>query len=437
MHSPVNMKIELINIGTELMAGHVLNTHHMWMAKTLFESGYRITRQICIDDEAKEVRKEVESAVSTADIVLTTGGLGPTSDDLTRETIAELLGKTLHRDETVMNRLRSFFESKGREIPTGVDVQADVPDGAEVIINYFGTAPGLILRFDRIDSATTGENRKGLLVMLPGPPRELRPMFKDQILPYMKQHSPLEKPLVCVILRTTGIGESIVESRLKEPLKECINDGLEIGFCAQPGMVDIRLQSQSGDAEQVVAMARKIVEDILSKYIYGVESDLLEERIIQDLTKTGKRVVTVESCTGGRISDRLTNIPGASAVVWGGFTTYSNESKSKCIGVNPQTLEQFGAVSSQTAAEMAEGALKQSGAEFALSVTGIAGPSGGSSEKPIGTVFIGIASKSLSTRVLHKINVFDRETFKTITSNQALDLLRKTIRKSNHEPSSG
>jgi len=201
--------------------------------------------------------------------------------------------------------------------------------------------------------------------------------------------------------------------------------------------VDIRLQSQSGDAEQVVAMARKIVEDILSKYIYGVESDLLEERIIQDLTKTGKRVVTVESCTGGRISDRLTNIPGASAVVWGGFTTYSNESKSKCIGVNPQTLEQFGAVSSQTAAEMAEGALKQSGAEFALSVTGIAGPSGGSSEKPIGTVFIGIASKSLSTRVLHKINVFDRETFKTITSNQALDLLRKTIRKSNHEPSSG
>lgn len=420
--SNAGMKIELINIGTELILGKVLNTHHKWMAEQLGNSGYRISHQECINDTPEDIAFSIKSAISRADIILTTGGLGPTSDDLTRDVVADLFSLSLFQDSKVLENIRGFFEVKKRSMPDGVEIQAQVPEGAEVIHNQFGTAPGLIIKQEN------NPDKKCCLIMLPGPPRELHPMFKNSILPWLRKSFPIDNPPYCRIIRTTGMGESQVEKRIAPSLIHLIETGnLDVGYCARPGNVDIRLESRGQSAAQLLNSAYESVARLMAEFIYGEEETLLEEKVVELLTKTGHSVVLAESCTGGRISDRLTNVPGASQVVWGAFTTYSNESKIECLNVSPSTLDQFGAVSSQTAIEMAEGALKKSRADYAVSVTGIAGPGGGSDEKPVGTVFLALACKNKPTQVHNRINDFDRETFKYVTSTLALDLLRKVI----------
>jgi nicotinamide-nucleotide amidase len=416
--------VELINTGSELMLGRVLNTHQQWLCRQLADLGYVVTRQVAVPDTGSHIEQAVREALARADLVIATGGLGPTSDDLTRDLVAQLLGKELREDAAVLAHIRSFFESRKRPMPERTKVQAMVPDGATVLHNPHGTAPGLAMEV-RPNHFRTG-GKPSWLIMLPGPPRELRPMFTDTVAPLVRRVLPLASGFVCRTLRTTGIGESVVEEKIGGPLQRWVEAGLDLGYCARPGQVDVRLAAHGSDAERQVREAETIVRGLLGPYIYGVEDEDLETVIVRLLTERKATLALAESCTGGYIANRVTNVPGASAVLLAGLVTYSNAAKQKFLGVHAETLARHGAVSEPVAREMAEGARRQTQADYALSVTGIAGPSGGTPEKPVGTVYIGLAGPS-GTVAERQFNPYDRETFKQVTTQQALELLRRTI----------
>jgi nicotinamide-nucleotide amidase len=417
------MIIELVNTGTELMLGRVLNTHQLWLCRQLADSGYVVSRQVAVLDTGAAIQAAVSEALARADLVITTGGLGPTSDDLTREFIASLLGKQLREDPEVLAHIREFFEVRKRRMPERTQVQALIPEGGLVLPNAHGTAPGLAMEVRPNPFRTAGAS---WLVMLPGPPRELRPMFQDSVMPLLRRVLPTESAFVCRTLRATGIGESLVEERLSGPLQPLLESGLELGYCARPGQVDVRLAAQTEDAQALVTRAEGIVREQLGHYLYSDNEEEIEATVIKLLIRRNETLAVAESCTGGCIAHWLTNVPGASAVFLAGLVTYSNAAKEKFLGVRPETLNAHGAVSEPVAREMAEGARKATGAHYALSVTGIAGPSGGTDTKPVGTVFVGLAN-SFGTVVERNFNPFDRETFKQVTSQQALDLLRCKI----------
>jgi nicotinamide-nucleotide amidase len=259
--------------------------------------------------------------------------------------------------------------------------------------------------------------------MLPGPPRELRPMFDNLVVPLLRREFPLDAPFVCRTLRTSGIAESLVQEKIATPLSALVAAGLEIGYCARPGQVDVRLSARGVNEGKIVRAAEAVVQRILGAQIYGFDDEEMESVVVRLLAGRKKTLALAESCTGGCIANRVTNVPGASAVFPGGFVTYSNDVKEKFLGVRAETLAAHGAVSEAVACEMAEGARQQTGADFALAVTGIAGPDGGTKEKPVGTVFIGLAG-AFGTVVERKMNPFERGTFKEVTAWQALEMLR-------------
>lgn len=417
------MTIELVNTGTELMLGRVLNTNHQWLCRQLADSGYLVARQITVPDTGPAIETAVREALSRADLVITTGGLGPTSDDLTRDLIAALLGKRLRQDTEVLAVITKYFESRGRQVLERTKVQALVPEGALVLHNRHGTAPGLAMEVRPNQFRPAGAS---WLILLPGPPRELKPMFRDSVLPLLQKIFPVPAAFVCRTLRTTGVGESLVEERLAAPLEPLVRDGLELGYCARPGQVDVRLASQSAAARDLVDRAEAIVRERLGNSVYGQDEQEIESVVIEELTRRKQTLAVAESCTGGCIAHRLTNVPGASTVFLAGLVTYSNQAKEKFLGVRPETLGEHGAVSEAVAREMAEGARRNTGADYAISVTGIAGPSGGTEAKPVGTVFLGLAGP-FGSLVERNFNPTDRETFKQVTSQQALELLRQRI----------
>jgi competence/damage-inducible protein CinA C-terminal domain len=416
--------VELINTGSELMLGRVLNTHQQWLCRRLADLGYIVSRQVAVADRGGDIEQAVREALTRADLVITTGGLGPTSDDITRDLIAQLLGKKLHEDANALGHIRSFFEIRKRQMPERTAVQALVPEGAEVLSNPHGTAPGLAMEVS--PNPFRAENKRSWLVMLPGPPRELRPMFGDSVEPMLRRVLPVQEAFVCRTLRTTGVGESIVQEKIGKQMQALVESGLDLGYCARPGQVDVRVAARGAKAETLVQEAEQIVQRRLGSRIYGVENDELESVIVRLLTERKQTLALAESCTGGCIAHRITNVPGASAVLLAGLVTYSNDAKKRFLGVHAATLEQHGAVSEPVARQMAEGARKQTGADYAISVTGIAGPSGGTPDKPVGTVFMGLAG-DFETQVAQCLNPFDRETFKQVTSDQALEMLRRQI----------
>jgi len=406
------------------MLGAVLNTHQPWMCRVLAGHGYLVARQAAIPDDSKNIREAVREALSRADLVITTGGLGPTSDDLTRDLIAELLGRKLKLDASVMAHIESFFAGRKRVMPASSKVQALVPEGATVLPNLHGTAPGLLLE------VSPGQFRQSdgpsFLIMLPGPPRELRPMFIEVVVPWLKRQFPQSVAFASHTFKTTGIGESLLEEAIAPSLQPLIASGLEIGYCARIGEVDVRLSARGPQANGTVEEACALVRRLAGEYIFGCNDDQLEAVVIRHLAERRQTLALAESCTGGFISNRLTNVSGASAVFQAGMVTYSNKAKESLLGVQPETLAKHGAVSEPVAREMAEGARARSEADFALAVTGIAGPTGGAPEKPVGTVFIALAGPQ-GTVVLQRLNSYDRETFKYVTSQQALELLRRTL----------
>ncbi len=416
------MIVELINTGSELMLGRVLNTHQQWLCRRLADLGYVVSRQVAVPDLGGDIEQAIREALARADLVITTGGLGPTSDDLTRDLVAQMLGKGLREDTSVRAHIRGFFESRRRPMPERILVQALVPEGAIVLFNPHGTAPGLAMEVR--PNPFRLEGKATWLVMLPGPPRELRPMFTETVVPLLRRVLPLASGFVCRTLRTTGIGESMVEEKIGGPLARWVKGGLDLGYCARPGQVDVRLAAQGGDAEQQVREAEGVVRELLGAYIYGVEDEHLETVIVRLLTERKATLALAESCTGGCIANRVTNVPGASAVLLAGLVTYSNAAKEKLLDVRAETLARYGAVSEPVAREMAEGARRQTQADYALAVTGIAGPSGGTPDKPVGTVFIALAGPS-GTLAERNFNPYDRETFKQVTAQQALELLRR------------
>jgi nicotinamide-nucleotide amidase len=446
------VNIELLNTGSELMLGRVLNTHQQWLCRRLADLGYVVTRQVAVPDTAQDIQSAVREALSRADLVIATGGLGPTSDDLTRDLIAQLLGKKLQLDTAVLDHIQKRFAARNLPMPKNNEVQALVPEGAIVLPNPNGTAPGLALKIDedgerkmkdggkpstpvsiphplaRRSAAKTAPSSRfpKWLVLLPGPPRELRPMFDHWVVPLLRREFPPGVPFVCRTLRTSGIAESLVQEKIAAPLGALVAAGLEIGYCARTGQVDVRLSARGVGGEKVIRAAEAIVQKILGAQIYGFDDETIEAAVVRLLTERKKTLAVAESCTGGCLAHRVTNVPGASAVFLGGLVTYSTEAKQKFLGVRAETLAAHGAVSEAVAREMAEGARRQTGADFAIAVTGIAGPGGGTAEKPVGTVFIGLAGE-FGTVAERRLNFYERESFKEVTAWQALEMLRTRL----------
>jgi nicotinamide-nucleotide amidase len=433
------VNIELINTGSELLLGRVLNTHQQWLCRRLADLGFVVTRQVAVPDTAHDIQQAVREGLALADVVITTGGLGPTSDDLTRDLVAQLLGKPLREDAALVRHIENYFTSRKRPMPPLTRVQARVPEGAMILLNKNGTAPGLAMKISDW-SWELGAGSKSLptaishrpaasakwLVMLPGPPRELRPMFDELVVPLLRREFPAEAPFVCRTLRTNGVGESVAQDKIAAPLQGLAAAGLEIGYCARVGQVDVRLSARGADAERTVGEAEAIVQKILDANIYGFDDEEIETVVVRLLTARKRTLALAESCTGGNIAHRVTNVPGASSVFLGGMVSYANEAKENILGVSPEALKEHGAVSEVVAREMAEGARKKFGADFAIAVTGIAGPTGGTKEKPVGTVFIALAG-GFGTVVERKLNSFDRATFKELTAQQALEMLRARL----------
>ena len=415
------MRIEIINTGSELMLGRVLNTHQQWLCRELADLGFVVDRQLAVDDSATAIQGAVREALARAQLVIVTGGLGPTSDDRTRDLISEMLGRKLREDPEIVAHIAMMFATRKRPMPASTRVQALVPEGATVLMNVHGTAPGLVM-----ETRTPADPQPQLLVMLPGPPRELRPMFKQQLVPIIAKCFPSPAPLVCRILKTTGLGESMVEEKIAAHLEPHLAAGVEVGYCARVGEVDIRFVARGPRAGDLVGAAERITREVLGDIVFGVDDEQLEEAVVRALAERKETVALAESCTGGFIANRVTNVPGASAVLVAGLVTYSNEAKQSFLDVGAQTLAEHGAVSEAVALEMAFGARQRTGADYAISVTGIAGPTGGTEAKPVGTVWIGLAT-SRGAIAKRRLNAFDRETFKYVTSQQALDMLRREI----------
>lgn len=352
-----------------------------------------------------------------ADLVLTTGGLGPTSDDLTRAAAAHLLGRKLVLHPPTLSRIEQYFAERHRPMPAQVQVQAMIPEGAMVLDNANGTAPGLAL--DILPGKKT-------LILLPGPPRELRPMFLKSVVPLLGGEFRLSAPFRCHTFKTTGLGESAVEEKIADALEPLVREGLELAYCARVGEVDVRLGARGEKAGSLMAEGMRRVETMLGPVIFGTGDNSLESVLIHLLAASKKTLAVAESCTGGFLAHRLTNVPGSSAVFLGGVVAYSNQVKEDLLGVSAETLRGHGAVSEPVAREMAEGARRLLRADCALAVTGIAGPGGGTPEKPAGTAFIAL-SQNERTTVLHQYSPVDRETFKFAISQRALDLLRQAL----------
>ena len=424
------------------MLGRVLNTHQQWLCRRLADCGYVVTRQVAVPDTAPAIQSAVREALDRATLVIVTGGLGPTSDDLTRDLIAQLLGKRLRLDDAVLNHIKKRFAARNLPMPKNNEVQAQVPEGALVLANPNGTAPGLAMevgsgvrgfvsgtpqtsrRLSQKPRAQTPDAR--WLIMLPGPPRELRPMFDGQVVPLLQREFPLDAPFVCRTLRTSGLAESLVQEKIGAPLGKWEAQGLEVGYCARVGQVDVRLSARGAEAEQVVREAAAVVQQPFGAQIYGYDDEEIETVVVRLLTERRETLALAESCTGGCIAHWVTNVPGASAVFLGGLVTYSNEAKQKFLGVRAETLAAHGAVSEAVAREMAEGARRETGADYALAVTGVAGPGGGTKDKPVGTVFVALADAS-GTTVERRLNSYERETFKQLTAQQALEKLRRRL----------
>ena len=409
------MRVELINTGSELLVGRVLNTHQQWLGQQLSDAGYEPSYQQTIPDTGDAIQSAVREAINRSELVIVTGGLGPTSDDITRQRIAELLGVSLKEHSQTRERIIAHFQRRQRPMPEVVLVQAQVPQGATVLPNDHGTAPGLAL-----------QTARGWLILLPGPPRELRPMYTSYVAPLLTEELPPENPMLIRTLKTMGIGESSVEERIAPVLEAQCVEGLEIGYCARMGEVDIRLSARGAEAAALLQQAEGIVREQVGDFVFGEDQERLEDVIVRELNRRDQTLALAESCTGGFLAHRITNVPGASGMFLAGHCTYSNAAKQSTLGVSADSLAAHGAVSEVVAREMAEGARQAHAADYALATTGIAGPTGGTVEKPVGTVFIALATAK-ETRVLNPCNRCDRETFKFVTSQQALGLLWKSL----------
>ena len=405
------MKLELINTGSELLLGQILNTHLPYLAQKLADIGLQIQRQTTVPD-GQAIRDAIVESLMRAEIILITGGLGPTSDDLTRDIVAEITGQKLVLHQPTLDAIEKRYKERKLHLQDLVKIQAQVPEKAEVLPNETGTAPGFYLQHQ-------GKH----LFILPGPPTELKPMFEKHVISRLKSLTPHTVKKECLIFRTLGLSESAVQEKLEEKILQ-IDPAIEIGYCARPGEVDFRLIGLTNS--ETLHRAKTLVQAELSDYIYAENQQSMEQVVITLATQKKKHLAVAESCTGGLIAHRLTNVSGSSACFLGGCVVYANEEKERQLNVPRKILEKFGAVSSETAEMMAANLLQLTEADFVVVTTGIAGPTGGTPEKPVGLCYFGYQSKT-EKKILKKQLAPERETFKYMASQQALELLRKGL----------
>lgn len=410
----LTMKVVLINTGTELLLGDVCDAHLSFIAREILPLGLRIAEQRTVPD-GTAIRDALSDVIPRADIVFVTGGLGPTTDDITRDITADLLGLELIRNDEVMTSITQRLSERRIKITDRILRQADVPSGSQVLPNDHGSAPGLFLPSQKNVSRPSPH-----IFLLPGPPRELQPMFRDYVLPLLRS---LLKPQTIErrLYKLANTGESIVEEAVGKKILAI--PGVELGYCARPGEVDLRIV---GDPD-AVGHAHTIIMQALGPSIFSSEDETLEEVIVKSLARRHETVSVAESCTGGWLANRITNVPGASDVFLAGYVPYANDAKIDLLNVATALLEQHGAVSSEVAQAMAEGARARAKSTHALATTGVAGPGGGSVDKPVGTVFVALATANTATVVKRLFFPTDRETFKEMVAQAAFDLLRKKL----------
>ncbi|HEX6536400.1 MAG TPA: competence/damage-inducible protein A [Gemmatimonadaceae bacterium] len=413
------LQVEILTIGDELLLGYTVDTNAAYLARALADAGIIVSRRATVGDDATEIARAVAEALDRTGAVITTGGLGPTADDRTRPAIAALFGRELRRDEGIVARLEARFREMGyASMPPANLVQAMVPEGARLLANGHGTAPGLWL-----------EDARGRWVaMLPGVPREMRGMLADTLLPLLHERAGGEEGVVLSrTLRTTGIGESALAEHLGD-LAAGVN-GLPLAFLPGWEGVDLRVTARGmprADAERALEEAVSMLRERVGHRAYGEIGTDLAAVVLDACRAGGVRVATAESCTGGMLGARLTAIAGSSDVYVGGVVAYDNSIKERLLGVDARLLREHGAVSEPVALAMARGARERTGAEIAISITGVAGPGGGSAEKPVGTVWIAVVAPA-GERASRRVFPGDREEIRRRATQGALDMVRRTL----------
>ncbi len=410
------MRVELINTGSELLLGNVRDAHLSWFGRELFPLGLRIGRQGTVPD-GTPIRDLLLEAFGRSDVIIVTGGLGPTTDDITRELVSEILARRLIPHPETLERIHERCRRRGFAFQERMARQAMAPEGAVVLPNENGTAPGLYL-----PAAESPSSRTPHLFLLPGPPRELQPMARKHVLPMLAGLLEGSGRDECRIYKVVGMGESLLEAKVG--LELSARGDIEVGYCARPNEVDFRLIAPTAVLNEV----EPLVLAAVGEHLVSDDMESMEEIVLGLLRGQGATLATAESCTGGLLANRLTDIPGASAVFLQGFVTYSNDSKTSLLGVSHGMIERHGAVSEEVARAMAEGALARSGARYALSTTGIAGPDGGTPEKPVGTVWMALAEAGRETESWRENLLTDRITFKQAATQSALNRLRIRLR---------
>lgn len=408
------MNAELISIGTELLLGDIVNTNSAFLAMQLSQLGIDVFYQSVVGDNAGRLKDSITAALSRADIVITTGGLGPTYDDITKKSVAEMFGVGLIRHKPSEQKIKDFYLYRGLKMTPNNLLQADIPAGSTVFPNDFGFAPGIAL-------SSGGKT----VIMLPGPPSEMRPMFENHVSCFLQA-------MTDSIIRSKtayifGLGESAVEDALRDLMTESLNP--TVAPYAALGEVKVRVSAKAADAATADALIEPVINTIkekLGNFVYGIDIGSLQNALVQELIHRRITAAAAESCTGGMVCASITDIPGASAVFKGGVCAYAKDSKQKLLGVGSSTLEQFGAVSEQTAKEMAKGARELFYADIGVGITGIAGPGGGTDEKPVGLVYIAVDSNCYcETKKLYLARRLDndRSTVRRMATLHALSLM--------------
>jgi len=410
------MRAEIISIGTEILLGQILNTNQRWLSLRLCELGIDVYHHSTVGDNPQRLAQAIRTGLSRSDIVITTGGLGPTVDDITLGVISRVLSKKLIYDKKIACRINAHFGRQCLKMPRENLRQAHIPEGAKILENNVGTAPGFIV-----------EERGRILVALPGPPRELNPIFERSVMPYLKKKAGSDWVIKVRTLSMTGLPESAVDQKVKDLLKS--PPPVTVGIYAKPALIELKIMAKAKNGKAADALIDKIDRKIsarLKKYIFGRDGETLESVVGKKLSKARKTLAIAESCSGGLIADRITNVPGSSKYFKMAMVAYSNDVKMSQLGIRPDIISGYGAVSRQTAVGMAKNIREISGADIGLSVTGIAGPGGATKKKPVGLVYIAV---SMPKKTVWKEFRFkgEREVIKFRSSQAALDLLRRSL----------
>ena len=407
------MTAAVLSIGTELTRGELVNTNAAWLGEELTKLGFDVVEHVTVDDHLDRIVTLTHSFAKKHRVVIVTGGLGPTSDDLTAQAVATAAGVELRRDESIVEGIRQKFEAFGRVMPESNAKQGDVPQGAEILPNPMGTAPGFAM--------TLGQAR---FFFVPGVPREMEHIFHESIVPAI---AALADPRTHQVhLRTFGMTESGVAEALRG-LEEA-HEGLTLGYRAHFPEIEVKVHVRAesvAEAERRSHLIADEVRTLLGDAVFGGRADSFAEVVGKALRDKGKTLAVAESCTGGQVGEMLTRVPGASDYLLLDAVVYANSAKEAVLGVTPEMLRAHGAVSSETAAAMAEGALRVAGADIAVSITGVAGPGGGTEDKPVGTVWFGLARKGQPTVTKHRKLPWGRDRVQTLSAYVALELVRR------------